>query len=331
MTYSVGGLIEASDYNGFITNNANNVNQVWSTGSTDLGWGQSALSSVSVGGTVTATNWASLVNTLASMGNQTNTTITSRTAPVTGNTISILANVATDINNLKTNRGNAALSGTIDNSFTGTISKTAATAQNAAGWTITFTHTVTFGSADQARYFWNAGGLVRIDMSKTSTGTDKDADWNSFVGTVGTLFLSGRVNSANQTIAGTVYTGFTRSGGSGTPSPNLTTTGWYTLVSGAAATTMFQLNSATSPYTGDFVRITAAVDAGRTVLTLVTTWVDGGYVGAGKNNAISGGTATTSPYSTFGTAPTVLVREIPPSSTYLTATWGTPTTNGAVT
>ena len=331
MAYSVGGLIEATDYNGFANTGANNINKVWSTGTTDFGWGESALAEVSVGATVTATNWASLVNNLASMGSQTNTTITSRTAPVATNLIQVLANVATDINNITTNRGNAALSGTTSTTFTGTTSKTAATAQNAAGWTITFTHTVTFASANAARYFWNAGGLVRIDMSKTSTGTDKDPDWNTFVGTVGTLYMSGRVNSANQTIAGTTYTGFTRSGGSGTPSPNLTTTGWYSLTGGAAATNMFQLTSTVSPYTGDFIRITAAVDAGRTVLTLVTTWSDAGYSGAGKDNAISGGTATTSPFSSFGTAPAVLVRFIPPSSTYLTtAAWGTPAVAASV-
>jgi hypothetical protein len=331
MAYSSGGLIEATDYNGFVNVSANNVNKVWSTGSTDFGWGETALSTVSVGGTVTATNWASLVNTLTTMGSQTSTAITSRTAPVTGNTISILANVATDINNITTNRGNAALSGTISTAFTGTTSKTAATAANAAGWTITFTHTVTFPSAAAARYFWNAGGLVRIDMDKESTGTDKDPDWNSFVNTVGTLYFSGRVNSAAQTIAGTSYTGFTRSGGSGTPSPNLTTTGWYSLTGGAAATTMWQLNAVTAPYTADFIRITAAVDATRTILTLTTTWVDGGYSGAGKNNAISGGTATTSPFSVFGTAPAVLVRFVPPSSTYLTtAAWGTPAVAASV-
>ena len=331
MSYVSGGLIEAADYNGFVNASANNVNKIWSTGSTDFGWGQTALATVSTGANVTATSWASMVNTLSSMGSHTGTTITSRTAPTTGTLIQILANVATDINTLTTNRGNAAASGTTSSTFTGTTSKTGATAQNAAGWTITFTHTVTFGSADQARYFWNAGGLVRLDMSKTSTGTDKDPDWNSFVGTVGALFMSGRVNSANQLIAGTTYTGFTRSGGSGTPSPNATTTGWYSLSGGAAATTMFQLTSTVSPYTSDYIRVTAAVDAGRTVLTLVTTWVDAGYSGAGKNNAISGGTATTSPYSSFGTAPTVLCRFVPPSSTYLTASWGTPAVAASVT
>jgi hypothetical protein len=211
--------------------------------------------------------------------------------------------------------------------FTGTTSKTTSTGSGTSAWTITWTHTVTFPSADQARYFWNAGGLVQILMSKTSTGTDLDADWNTFVGTVGTLIMSGRVNNASQVIQGGTYTGFTRSGGSGTPGVNATTTGWYSLVAGAAATTIFQLNSTVYPYTSDFIRVAAAVNAGRTTLTFTVTWSQSVQ---SYSTVISGGTATTSPYSAFGTAPAVVVLPIPPSTTYLTNTWGTPTVAASV-
>jgi hypothetical protein len=139
--------------------------------------------------------------------------------------------------------------------------------------------------------------------------------------------MSGRVNSAAQTIAGQSYTGFTRIGGSGTPSPNLTTTGWYTLTAGAAATTMFQLTSTVSPYTSDFVRVTAAKNAGSTTLTFVTTWSDSG---SGQTSNISGGTDTASPFSSFGTAPAVVCRFVPPATTNLTNSWGTPTIAASV-
>jgi hypothetical protein len=330
MSYVQGGIIEATDYNGFVSNNANNINAVWGTGSTDKGWGQTAISTVSVGGTVTATQWATLVGNLATAGSQSSSTITSRTQPQVGNIIAILANVATDINTVTTNRGNAAGSGTTSSTWTGATAKTTATGSGVNAWTITFTHTVTFPSADQARYFWNAGGLIRLDMSKSSTGTDSDPDWNSFVGTVGTLYLSGRVNSANQLIAGGTYTGFTRSGGSGTPSPNLTTTGWYSLTAGAAASNMFQLTNTAATYTSDFIQVTAAVNAGRTAVTFVTTWSSAATSGAGKSRNISGGTDTTSPFGSFGTAPAVLCRYIPPSTTYLTNSWGTPTVAASV-
>jgi len=324
MTYSVGRLIEASDYNTF----AANLNTIWSTGTTDSGWGQTALSLLGSSTVVTATNWASLVNNLSTSGAQTNTALTARTAPVTGNVIAILANVATDITNCTTNRGNAFVQGALSSTWTGSSAKTTGTGSGTAAWTITWTQTVTFASADAARYFWNAGGLVRLDMSKTSTGTDIDPDWNTFVGTVGALFLSGRVNNANQTIAGSVYTGFTRVGGTGTPSINLAATGWYTLTAGAAATTMWQLNSTVYPYTSDSITISAAKDATSTVLTLTTVWSQSAQ---SYSTVITGGTDTASPFIGFGTAPTVLCRYQPPSSTYLTtASWGTPTVASSV-
>jgi len=333
MTYTVGGIIEATDYNGFVSTTAGaNVNDVWGTGSSDKGWGQTALANVSAGGTVTAAQWASLVNTLASMGSQTNTTITSRTAPVAGNVIAVLANVNADLTSVTTNRGNAAASGTEYGTFSGTTSKTTATGSGQSAWTITFTHTVTFASADAARYFWNAGGIVKVKYGKSSTGTDTDPDWNTFAGLCGVINITGRVNSTTQTIAGVAYTGTTRIGGSGGTQTTLaTTTGWYTLTPGAAATTLFQLNNDTSPYTGEYIRTTAAVDAGSAVLTLVTTWVSDGSSGAGTTADISGGTATTSPSTTItGTAPTTLVTYVPPSTTYLSASWGTPTITAAV-
>lgn len=324
MTYSAGGLIQAADYNTFQTN----LNAIWSTGTTDSGWGQSSISAVSASAVVTATNWATLVNNLSITGGQTTTSITSRAAPVTGNVVNILANVSTDISSCTTRRGFATSSGTTSSTWTGSIAKTSGTGSGGSAWTINWTQTVTFPSADQARYFWNAGGLIRLDMSKTSTGLDADSEWNTFVGTVGTLYLSGRVAGADQTIAGVNYTGFTRIGGSGTPSPNLTTTGWYTLTAGAGASTMFQLNNTVYPYTGDFIRVTAAKNAGSTAVTFVTTW---NQVAIDTNATISGGSDTASPYSAFGTAPAVLCRVVPPSTAQgLSNTWGTPTVSSSV-
>ena len=123
MTYSAGGLIEAADYNNF----AGQVNNFWSTGSGDQGWGQTAISAVSLGGVVTATNWATLVNNISTAGAQTATAITARSAPTTGTLISILSSLQTDITNISTNRGNAASSGGEVGYASGTTAKTSAT------------------------------------------------------------------------------------------------------------------------------------------------------------------------------------------------------------
>jgi hypothetical protein len=327
MSYVSGGLIEATDYNGFVATSANNINAIWSTGSGDKGWGQTAIGQVSVGGTVTATQWATLVANLATSGSQTSSTLTSRTQPVAGNIIAVLANVATDINTVTNNRGNAAASGTQYGVFTGSVAKTTATGSGTTAWTITFTQTVTFASANAARYFFNAGGIVRLNYGKTSTGTDHDPDWNTLAGQCGSINFTGRVNGTSQTIAGQAYTGTTRlSGTGGTQTTLATTTGFYSLTPGGAATTIFQLNNATAPYTPEFIRTTVALNAGSTVLTFVTTWVDDGSSGPGVSSNISGGTDTASPATSItGTAPTTLCTYIPPSTSFLTNSWGTPT------
>jgi len=334
MTYTVGGLIEATDYNGFVQQSANNINAVWSTGTGDSGWGQTAIGLVNSGGTVTATQWATLVANLATAGQQTSSTLTSRTQPVAGNTIAILANVATDINTITQNRGNAAASGTTIGTFTGAVSKTTATGSGNAAWTITFTSTVTFPSANQARYFFNAGGLAKIMFGKSVNSTDHDAEWNTLAGQCGNIFLSGYVRDAAQTIAGQSYTGTTRLGGTGGTQTTLTTaTGFYDLTT--TPVTIFQLNSDVGPYVGEFIRVQASVNSNATptVLTFTTTWVDDGTVAPGTTADISGGTAVSSPATAIGaaTAPTTLVNLIPPSTTYLTNSWGTPTIASSVT
>jgi len=332
MTYSSGSLIEDVDYNGFANNTSGaNVNSIWGTGSGDFGWGQgTTLATVSDGTLITATQWSNLNNRISSIANHTGTAITSRANPVIGDTIGILSSLNTDLTNCTFNRGYAVSSGTISSTWTGATAKTSATGSGQAAWTITWTQTVTFGSADQARYFFNAGGLLRLDMSKTEDLTDSDAEWNSFVSRVGALVLSGRVNSTNQIIAGTSYTGFTRIGGSGSPSTFASTTGWYQLTPGGAPVTMFQLANNIAPYSGNFIRVSAQKNAGANAITFTTVWSSAGSSGFGTTANISGGTDTTSPYVSFGTAPAVLCRFTPPSTAFLTNSWGTPAVSSSV-
>ena len=322
MTYSTGGLIQAADFNAF----AGNINAFWgNTTSGSLGWGQGNVAFVSTSGVVTATNWATLVNNLATASNQTGQAITSRTAPVTGNVVAILANVATDITNLTTSSANAVASGTQYTGWTGTASKTTATGSGSTPWTITFTNTVTWASADAARYFWNAGGLVKWETSKTADTTAADTAWNDLANTlVGDIYISN--GAGTQTIASVPYTGTTKINGTGTPTTLLTTVGWYDLTT--SDTLIYQQYADTSPYSGQYIAINAKTAGSGTQLVLTTTWVDPGGSTTGSSDDISGGTATTG--ITFGTAPATVVTYFPPSSTYLTNSWGTPTVAATV-
>jgi hypothetical protein len=313
MTYSSGGLIQATDYNGFVSTNASNINDLWSTGSSDKGYGQSAISTVSTAGTITATQWASLVNTLSSLGSQTSTSLTARTAPTAGTLISILAAVNTDITNVTTNRNNAAAVGSQFTGWSGTNSKTAAT--SGATWTITFTNTVTFASAAAARYFFNGGGLIKLDVSKTATGALGDPEWNDLASTLcGDIYISGAGTA--HTIAGVSYTGTTKIGGTGTPSTLQTSLGWYNLTTSDQV--IYKQFADTAPYTTNFIQHSAKTAGSGTQLVITTLW------SASDGDPISGGTAPTG--ATPGTAPCTICTYFPPSTTYLTsASWGTPT------
>jgi hypothetical protein len=212
------------------------------------------------------------------------------------------------------NRGNAVANGTQFTSWTGTNSKTAAT--SGSPWSITFTNTVTFASADAARYFFNAGGRIKIDVSKTSTGATGDPEWNDLANTLcGDIFITG--GDYSQTIAGAVYTGTTKVGGTGTPNTLATTTGWFDLGAGSAATIVYKQFADTAPYTSNFIQHSIAKNAGSTTLTITTLW------SASDGDPITGGTAASG--ATPGTAPCTIVTYFPPSTNNLTNTWGTPT------
>ena len=313
MTYSSGGLIQATDYNGFVSTNASNINDVWSTGASDKGYGQSAISTVSTAGTITATQWATLVNTLSSLGSQTGTSLTARTAPTAGTLISVLAAVNTDITNVTTNRNNAVAVGSQFTGWSGTNSKTAAT--SGATWTITFTNTVTFASAAAARYFFNGGGLIKLDVSKTATGALGDPEWNDLASTLcGDIYISGAGTA--HTIAAVSYTGTTKIGGTGTPSTLQTSLGWYNLTTSDQV--IYKQFADTAPYTTNFIQHSAKTAGSGTQLVITTLW------SASDGDPISGGTAPTG--ATPGTAPCTICTYFPPSTTYLTsASWGTPT------
>lgn len=313
MTYSVGGLIQATDYNGFANDTVGgNVNVIWGTGTGNAGYGQSTtLSTVSAGGTVTATQWSDLVNRISSIASHQGTTITSRTAPVAGNTIAILANVATDLTNCYNNRANAASSGSTISPATGTWWQ--ATNTPNAAWTITTTHTMTFANAAAARYFFNSGGLVKWDVSKTSTGTEADTEWNDLAETLtGTIYLSGA--NTSHTINGSTYTGTTKSGGTGTPTTLNTTVGFYNLTT--VASTLYDQFADSSPYTSDHIRIQASVNdnTNPTVLTVTTAWINASSATPGSTEIITGGVA--------GTGPTTVVNYVAPETTYIANTWG---------
>ena len=329
MTYSTGNIIQATDYNGFSSTTANaNVDDLWGTGAGNKGYGQSTtLGTVAAASTVTATNWSALCSRITSIAAHTGTTITTRTSPVTNDIISILAALNTDLTNCNNNRGNAVSSGTEYKTWTGSSAKTSDTGSGSTAWTITFTHTVTWATAAAARYFFNAGGIIKWAVNKSSTGKLADAAWNDLANTLcGQIYITCG-QSLTQTINAVSYTGTKKINGTGTPTTLATTTGYYDFT--GTPVTLYKQFDATAPYTTQYIQLNASVSGA--VLTLTTTWVDPGGSTAPTTDVITGGSDTASPFTSFGTAPATVVTYIPPEGTNLSATaWGTPTIAASV-
>lgn len=336
MTYSSGSTVLAGDYNGFVStgvsgNSSLCVNNVWNdSSSTGRGYGQGNIAEVASADVVSATQWATLFNTISNIASHQGTSITSRAIPVAGNVITAEAAVTTDVTNIYNNSANAAAQGTEYGTFSGTVSKTSTTGSGSTPWTITFTHTIAFANNASFRTFFNAGGTVRWQTNKSSTGTEADDEWNDLASNLtGDIFISRGLG--NSYINGTNYTG-TILTGNGTPYSSLSTTiGAFNLTT--SATTMYLHYADTSPYTGQYIRLQGSVNSNTspTTITLTTVWSDPGGSAVGSTDQISGGTATTSPATSItGTAPTTLVTYRPPATTYIANSWGTPTITAAV-
>jgi hypothetical protein len=312
MSYTQFGLIEATDYNNLVgppdETAANRLNTIWAASAASWGYGQSAVAQVVVGGTVTASNWATLVNTQANIGAHQGTSLTPITAPSTGQTVTALTALPTNLSTLYNNRLNAASQGSTDS-----LSVTRST-----GWStsLSFTNIIQFANGDAARYFFNSGGQLAVTVSHPN-GSGSDALFNNLCGDCGTVVLSSP-NGATIAIAGTSYTGVTKIGGGGNPATVLTNNGYYALTVGANS--IFTQTTDVGPYFNSFIQINAnsngtqgsLSDRGN-IITLVTSWVQ-----SPSGSPVSAGSTTT-----------VTIR--PPSTTYIANSWGTINLGGSQT
>jgi len=314
MSYAQNGLIEASDFNGFVGGNpetgANKLNTVWATGGTTAGYGQTAVSQVSGGDTVVATGqWNALVTNTASSASHQGSSITSVTAPTSGGTISYLSAIPTNLSTIYTNRRNAASQG----------STIADTATRGSSWQngLTFTHTVTFASGDAARYFFNAGGQIKMTASHP-TGSGINLLFSDLASDTGTVTVSAP-NSGTISISGSSYSGITKVGGGGN-SPTIDSDKGYFGLTTANATAFTQLaDSGPSGYLSSFIRYIVKSNGAQgsngdtgSVITIYSVWDEI------PNDLVA----------TSGSAVTCTVQL--PETTYLSASWGTPSISGSV-
>ena len=299
MTYSSGGLIQASDYNGFVSS----LNGVWNTL-----WGQSAVGTVSTSGTVTAAQWASLAGTITNAYIHQSGSNPSVASPSAGQTIATITNLTSAISYITTYPYNSYAFGT----QLGTSSSAGATGSGSSAWQLTWTQSINFASSAARDYYFRCGGVVFLTFSKSSTGTSNDPTWNALAAACNQISLTS--NDTSKTIAGVVYQGTNKQGGSGTPSLVATSIG-YAQLNGSVNQMIFQQYYATYPYTGSYIAVYAQL-AGNNV-QFTTVWYQPAGGAGYKPVNISAG-AVTAIYNT------------PPEQTYISNTWGSPSLSSSV-
>ena len=299
MAYTSGGLIQATDYNGLANTSVANVWYVLSTGSGTYGYGQDAasISTVSAAGTITATQWAGLVHSvnkvLGHQGGAAAQLATGSNIGITaGATITAFANVSTAVTTIGTNRLSF-------NSTRGTLVTGANFDATFATSTFTQTITVTFASANQARYFFNAGGRFSLVFSPTSLGdNNKEISYQDLMNAIGTLHLDAETS--------------TRTGTGETLTINGLAIGYWDLTT--SNQTIIKLTSDNATYTGNtlevFMRVAGAA----------------GTNAPGAASAGTGGTYTDGADEAFDDAVSGTFRHrvdiTPPETTFLANSWG---------
>lgn len=305
MAYSAGGLIEATDYNNFL-NGTNQLNTVWGTGSGAVGYGQTALGTVSAGSTVTATQWATFINTLNAVRNhQSGAGTGTITAPTAGQTVTYLNTVATSVNTAYTNAGLYATQGSTTTGSAYTAWNPSAATNSA--YSAFLDTNIVFASADQARTFFNAGGQLNWRCSATVAGTTRNQ------GLAGLINAIGGVNIYNTTNSG-------RTGSLGTVTNNNTNIGYRTQVYNSGTTVITSTESA--PYASDSATViiftndatnTNGANGNQVVIRLSLNSVADTYYAADPNNAV------------VNLATSIRCDVVKPESTYLTDIWTVPT------
>lgn len=312
MTYSSGQLIQASDYNTFAGASAANVSTQLNTtlgiGRGNAGYGQTAVSNVTaVSDTVTATQWTTMLNGVNKCRkHQAGAGFSNIGTVIAGDTISAIAALSSAISDAYTNRLTYTAQGT---TVTGsTYSPSFSTPNTSSAQTYDITRTVTFASADQARYFFNAGGQINFVISSVTNndGTQRSAS----LATLAATNFGSKKFGASDAVA--------RTGSGATLIADLTTGyGYYGALS-TSDTTMTDIQTNTgsySSYANDHV-----------YLFLKNNGVQG-------SNADNGTVWTftfrlySGPQSpTFNDSIDITVNHridiLPPSTTYLSDSWG---------
>ena len=286
MAYVAGNTILDDEYNTFVGSSTSpyGINHIFGTGSGSYGLGQTGLSTVAAGNTITAAQWNSLFSAMDNVANHTNDTLTSTTAKAAGDTIAIKAALIADLATLA-----ASVADGSPNATALTTSSTLQTSNSSTRWAGSHVveQSVTFASANAMRFFFNAGGKIRTSLARTGNGgssaTSKDSSFSELISAIGNFDIGAQAS--------------TRSGSGETVTTNGLANGFHDL--GTGYTVLLKLTQDSGTYTTNYIQVEAKLNAApgtAITITVKTSLVD---VDGGDGTFTSGNTSGVDQYANF--------------------------------
>jgi hypothetical protein len=194
MAAGTGLQIEASDYNAIRSKIVNLMGE----GSGQTGYGQTTLSpTVAIGNEISKVQWDALRYDLLNARIHQDGLVPLIVSAESGQPIRFGSGFPNSQYNLQadlatTNKWNLGSGQFVIDAGTTTVRSTAWVSE------VTTTCTVTFNTADQARWFFNSGGKIRVTSSRTGgTGSPQNATWSSLLAAAGTQAFGGNNAGVN--------------------------------------------------------------------------------------------------------------------------------------
>ena len=286
MGYVVGEKILDDEYNTFVNSSSSpyGYNHFAGTGALNYGLGQTEIATNVAGDTITAAEWNSLFTGMDNIANHTNDTLTSTAARSAGDTIAIKSALEADLATLAASVAAGCTSATAVSAGSELQSSTSDTR-----WVGSHIveHSITFASNNALRWFFNAGGTMRMTFTRNSNGggsaTSKDSSVDELITAIGNFDLKSGVS--------------TRSGSGETVTTNGLANGVFDL--GTGYTVLLKLTQSSGTYTSMYIDIQAKLNAAIASATVVTMYYRIVDVDSGDSEYTSGNTSSIDQYENY--------------------------------
>jgi hypothetical protein len=286
MGYTAGEIIKDDEYNAFVSNSSSpfGYNHFAGVGAAGYGLGQTEIPTVEATKSLTAAQWNTVLAGLDAIANHTNDTMTARGQVTSGDTIKIKAAVEADLATLA-----ASVNGGCVNSTAINTGSELQSSRSDARWAGSHTveHSITFANANNLRYFFNAGGSMRMKFTRVANGgsgaTSKDNSVDELISAVGNFDLA----AARSLRSGSGETLSTN--GLGIGAQDLTT----------SYQTLMVLTQSSGSYTSMNVKVEAKANntyGSATVVTMKYTLTD---ADGGDSQFTDGNTSSVDQYANF--------------------------------